>query len=201
MARWWGQGPVKTRLAATIGQPTAREIYRQMVESLWSRLAHPDLHRHLWATPAAELSRMALWLPGADAIHAQTSGDLGARMAAAFHTAFTSNSPWAAVVGTDAPRLDAAWVLAAGAQLEQADVVMTPTEDGGYALLAMKRLYKPLFTDMPWSTEAVAVETRRRAAQAGLVLVETETVRDLDDAEDLAVLRAEGLLPAGIELP
>lgn len=199
MARWWGEADVKTRLAAGIGRRAAQQVYRAMVERQWTALAHERLERHLWVTPAARVTEADHWLPGADVVRAQpfegAGADLGECMLAAFEHALADECrPWAAVVGTDAPRIDAAWVLEAGALLAEHDVVMTPTLDGGYALLASRTPHPELFGGMPWSTDRVAELTRRRAGTLRLKLAETAPVRDLDDRDDLRALVAEGLV-------
>jgi rSAM/selenodomain-associated transferase 1 len=197
MARWWADDRVKTRLAEGIGAAAAREVYRRMVEAAWAGFADPGLARHLHVAPPEETAEADAWLPGADRVRGQVAGDLGARMEAALSGGFASGAPWAAVVGTDAPAVDAAMVLAAGARLADHDLAMVPSLDGGYALLAMREPQPTLFREVPWSTPEVAKVTRTRAKAAGLRLAMLPPVRDLDDAADLEALRAEGLLPAG----
>lgn len=196
MARWWADGQVKTRLAKGIGAEAAREVYRRMVEAAWSGFADPGFVRHLHVTPTDATAEAGAWLPGADRVRGQVAGDLGARMEAALSGAFASGAPWAAVVGTDAPAVDAAMVLAAGGQLDDHDLAMVPSLDGGYALLAMREPQPALFREVAWSTPEVAKFTRARAKAAGLRMAMLPPVRDLDDVADLETLRAEGLLPA-----
>ena len=71
MTRWWAEGPVKTRLAADLGQDAAREIYRQMVEQLWQRLDSPQLSRVLWVSPATKRAACTQWLENAADVLAQ----------------------------------------------------------------------------------------------------------------------------------
>lgn len=194
MARHWAVGPVKTRLAASIGQEPARKIYRSMVERLWDRIANPLLERHLWMTPAEEVDACNLWLPNADHVQTQPEGDLGARMLAAFE--FAKECPWAAVIGTDCPALNADLILEAGAALDHADVFLTPTFDGGYALMALREPQPALFSDMPWSSSSVLACTLQRAESLGLCVVLGATLRDLDNLEDLQILQSEGLVDA-----
>lgn len=193
MARHWAVGPVKTRLAASIGQDRAREIYRAMVESLWAGIANPLLERHLWATPENHGESCEEWLQGASHAFLQPEGDLGARMSAAFEQA--RSCPWAAVIGTDCPALDAQVILEAGAALDHVDVSLIPTFDGGYALMALRQPQPGLFLDMPWSTEAVLPRTLERAESLGLKVALGPPLRDLDNLEDLQILQSEGLIP------
>ncbi|MDA1259669.1 MAG: TIGR04282 family arsenosugar biosynthesis glycosyltransferase [Planctomycetota bacterium] len=179
-------GPVKTRLAATIGIEAAREVYRRLAEQVWSGLEHPELERHLWIAPAESASRAAAWLEGATRVHAQVEGELGARLGAAFAASFAAQAPWAAAVGTDAPEVDAAMVLRAGAALAQHELAIVPALDGGYALIALSYPTPELFTGMPWSTPQLLEATLERASELGLKVALLPTVRDVDTAEDLA---------------
>ena len=192
MARHWEGGPVKTRLAAALGQEAARRVYRHMVERLWQGLEDSALERHLWVSPPQQLEACAAWLPGADRIEPQPHGDLGTRMTCAFEG--SREHPWSAVIGTDCPALDSKAILAAGAALQHADVAISPTFDGGYALLALRHPRPELFEDIPWSTPAVLDTTLQRAASLGLEVFLGQTLRDLDKVEDLRLLPAEGLI-------
>src|SRR5262249_15301229 len=79
----------------------------------------------------------------------QGSGDLGARMLAAIAAA---NMP-ALVIGTDCPALTSEHLRAAAGILRgDADAVIIPTEDGGYALIGMRAPAPALFSDMHWSS-------------------------------------------------
>ena len=50
--------------------------------------------------------------------------------------------------------------------------VLGPADDGGYYLLGLKAPHAAMFRDIAWSTETVADETRARAREIGLDLVE-----------------------------
>ncbi len=54
-------------------------------------------------------------------------------------------------------------------------------EDGGYYLVGLKAPHARLFGDIAWSTEQVAPQTRARAAELGLELVELAPWYDVDD--------------------
>jgi rSAM/selenodomain-associated transferase 1 len=183
-------GPVKTRLAATIGDAAARTAYRRLAETVWRGLEHPRLERRLWVAPAASVASMAAWLCGADAVLGQPEADLGARLDAAFAEAFAHGAPWAAAVGTDAPTLDATMVLRAGAALDEHDAAIVPALDGGYALLALARPAPELFGAMPWSTPRLLEATLARVAELGWSAAVLTAVRDVDDAADLAAWEA-----------
>ncbi|MBA3659094.1 MAG: DUF2064 domain-containing protein, partial [Gemmatimonadales bacterium] len=100
-------------------------------------------------------------------------------------------SIWIAI-GGDCPRLSAEHLRAAAAGLDHSAVVLGPTDDGGYCLIAGRAPLPDLFTGMPWSTAAVLDETRTRLVALGLRWHELPVLRDVDTAADA---RAEGLLP------
>ncbi|NJL28917.1 MAG: DUF2064 domain-containing protein, partial [Thermoanaerobaculia bacterium] len=65
-------------------------------------------------------------------------------------------------MGSDHPELDAARVEEAFARLATgADVVLGPSEDGGYYLIALApgAVVPELFTGVPWSTSGVLEAT------------------------------------------
>src|SRR5581483_10768312 len=70
------------------------------------------------------------------------------------------------------------------------DVVLGPTEDGGYYLIGLRRDCPELFTGVPWSTPAVLRETLRRAGAAGLRAACLPAWFDVDTPDDLARLGA-----------
>ncbi len=111
----------------------------------------------------------------------------------------------ACVLNADSPNLPTRLLLAAHAALARADcIVMGPAEDGGYFLLGMRRVHAHLFSGIDWSTARVAQQTRQRAAEAGLALVELDEWYDVDEPATLARLEAEiaaAHLQGGSECP
>jgi hypothetical protein len=77
------------------------------------------------------------------------------------------------------------------------DLVLGPSEDGGYYLIGLRRVHRDLFEDMPWSTSAVLEETLRRARGLGLSGACLAGWYDVDTGADLERLVAE--LEAGGE--
>lgn len=117
----------------------------------------------------------------------QGDGDLGARMARAFDRVLRSHAQ-ALLIGTDAPRLDAAYLRAAASALSSADAVFGPAADGGYTLIGMKQARPELFAGMHWSHDQVMAHTRLRLAQAKLRHLELPVLHDVDEPPDLVHL-------------
>src|SRR5262249_27151548 len=75
----------------------------------------------------------------------------------------------AVVLNSDSPTLPAELLVATARALAQPGdrAVLGPSNDGGYYLLGLKAPHRRLFEDVAWSTEAVARQTRERAARIG----------------------------------
>jgi rSAM/selenodomain-associated transferase 1 len=129
----------------------------------------------------------------------QRGAELGARMHDAFARLLAGGAERVIMIGADVPHLPSATIDAAFAALAVCDVVLTPTRDGGYCLIGMRRP-RDVFSGIAMGTANVLADTLARAATLGLstrVLDETFDVDELEDLRDLAALIAAGT----VELP
>ena len=165
-------GEVKTRLAATVGQHAALAFYRELVALTLTRLGPGKgaFAPEIWV--AGDSAEVGAWRRRFRVV-TQPDGDLGARMAAAFDDGVD------VLVGCDIPPLTASYVDRAVAALDDADLVLGPTEDGGYCLIAMNEPQPQIFAHIPWSTGQVLAATQRAAAHLRVSLL--ETLWDVDD--------------------
>jgi uncharacterized protein len=120
----------------------------------------------------------------------QRGDDLGARILFTFNQLFQQGYPQVIVIDSDTPTLPTAYLEEARRLIatQQNDVVLGPTEDGGYYLIGLRQSHRELFERMPWSTSQVLPETRRRCEQSGLTVACTESWYDVDTPADLARL-------------
>jgi rSAM/selenodomain-associated transferase 1 len=125
----------------------------------------------------------------------QGEGDLGERMARAVRRVTTGGCARPVLLmGTDCPELSAALLKEAARQLAHHDAVMLPVADGGYVLLGLRADCPAVFSDMAWSTPAVAAETLRRLAAQGLSVWLGPTLRDVDEPADLLHVPVEWMI-------
>ena len=59
------------------------------------------------------------------------------------------------ILNSDGPTLPLAYLEAAFAELDHADVTLGMGHDGGYYLIGLKRYYPQLFENITWSTARV----------------------------------------------
>ncbi|MGH7416235.1 MAG: TIGR04282 family arsenosugar biosynthesis glycosyltransferase, partial [Candidatus Rokuibacteriota bacterium] len=97
----------------------------------------------------------------------------------------------AIAIDSDTPTLPTAFLQQAVDRMTDptVDVVLGPTEDGGYYLIGVRAARAELFQEMEWSTPRVLEETLRRAATAGLRLACLPPWFDVDTPDDLVRLR------------
>ncbi len=188
-------GQVKTRLLPVLSAQQAAHLYRLLLErQVRSALESGCADVELWCSPDCghEFFR-TLQRRYAVTLHRQQGADLGQRMDHALHTVL-QRADAAVLVGADIPSLDGDDLCAAFARLEQGDdAVLTPTEDGGYALLGLRRVDTALFEGIRWGSAQVLAQTRRVLGQLGWNWSELEERWDLDRPEDLQRLREAGL--------
>jgi rSAM/selenodomain-associated transferase 1 len=117
----------------------------------------------------------------------QVGDDLGLRMAHAFQTALESSYQSAIIMGTDIPGITAPLITMAYKSLQDHDMVLGPTVDGGYYLIGLRAPAPELFENISWSTDSVFSLTEEKAKAIGLSLKILPRLRDLDTVEDLQV--------------
>ena len=180
-------GRVKTRLIPALGAEGAAELARKMLERTVVEALATDLPVELCGEPDS-----ADWFaaqPGLT-LTAQGEGSLGERLARA--SARVLDEDRILLIGADCPELERSRLTAATDALEAHDSVLYPAYDGGYALLGLKRFDRSIFEGIDWSTPVVASQTVARIEALNWSLHVGETLRDVDEPEDLAHLRHPG---------
>jgi rSAM/selenodomain-associated transferase 1 len=180
-------GAVKTRLARSVGEAVAAEIYRRITERVLeeTRDASGRWARVVCFDPPGARAELAAWLGADCALLPQQGTDLGKRMQHGFEAAFASGARRVVLAGSDIPGLSRALVVEAFAALEAHDVVLGPALDGGYYLIGLREQQAGLFDGMRWSQPDVFRDTLDRAAAAGLSVHRLPELRDIDSLEDV----------------
>lgn len=132
-------------------------------------------------------------LPDGFSLAPQRGELFGNRLIFAAEDLFSLGFGSVCLIDSDSPTLPAGALLAAVEALAEPGerAVLGASEDGGYYLIGMKAPHRRLFEDIDWSTERVAAQTRVRATELGLDLVELPIWYDVDDAATLRSLCEE----------
>ena len=194
MAKQPERGKVKTRIAAVVGDDRAAELYRcALNDTLALASSIVDVAHVLSYAPPTEDGRRYFEQAAPDfALIPQEGATLGERMTGILAPLLKVHSR-VVLIGSDSPDLPAAFITRAFDILRgAADVVLGPANDGGYYLLGVRSMQPLLFERIDWSTAVVAQQTRARAAEARLQIVDLPPWHDLDTVDDLQALIAPG---------
>ena len=163
-------GQTKTRLIPAIGKNNAAALadaFNRDALAKAKRLAPAELVIAGSAPGGAKRSRYFKTLAhefGAW-VFEQGTGQLGARMAAAMRP-FT-NAGGALLMGTDTPSLPQKLLTKSADLFEKHPMVIAPTLDGGYYLVAMRGKLADIFKPMAWGSPEVLAVTLKRLRDAG----------------------------------
>ncbi len=187
MAKAPRPGEVKTRLCPPLSPAEAAELYRcflldkvaqvRSIDGATAVLAFtPDTDRHTFETLAPGVSLLA-----------QRGDDLGSRLLNGLDELLRGGHVAALAIDSDTPTLPTDFLRQAIDLVVEpgVDVVLGPTEDGGYYLIGMRTAWPSLFAAMPWSTAEVFPETIRRAEAQGLRVACLPCWFDVDRGDDL----------------
>ncbi len=184
-AKYWTPGRVKTRLGRTVGDDAAAELHRSFVLTTLRRLSTSADQRRLFFAPADCEQQLRAEPPDAWALRAQCDGDLGRRMEAFFTACFDERAERVVLVGSDSPNLPTEYVEQSFAALTNHDIVIGPTEDGGYYLIGARIRTPPIFAGVHWGTPTVWSDTMQRIADSGLIHHELPMWYDIDFYDDM----------------
>lgn len=120
---------------------------------------------------------------GVDVVTDQGSGDLGARLARAAERVL-ARGEHIIMIGTDCPALGRDRLRGARDTLAHHEAFIHPAEDGGYALLALRRYSPLLFSAIEWSGPCVGAETIARLEALGWSYAVGDVLRDIDEPAD-----------------
>ena len=179
-------GFAKTRLIPALGAEGAAGLAQQMLfhtlrEALDAKVGTVEL----CVTPAIHDSAWCgISLPADIEVSDQGEGDLGARLERAARRGLALGDP-VLLIGTDCVEMSASLMRSAADALSLNDAFISPTADGGYALLGLARSHVSLFRNVAWSTDTVAAETISRIERLGWSLEAGALLRDIDEPDDL----------------
>jgi hypothetical protein len=202
-------GRVKTRLAATLGEPLAASLYRAFLEDTVTLVAScRDREVHLFVDGGTarealgtEVDRLESAHPGRVFEHRQRGEDLGRRLERAFADAHAERPGPLLVLGSDSPDLPLATLDRAlgAADGDRPHAILGATADGGVWCVGLPGPVPGFFDHIPWSHARTGDALRRRAGDLGLDLFEAPAWYDCDEALDLRSLdhRLSGPSAAG----
>lgn len=174
-------GKVKTRLAKSLGDEKALEIYKFLLERTKEVSQQATADKAVYYS--VKIRENDMWDANIYQKHAQYGEDLGVRMLHAFQDAFKQGYEKVAIIGSDLYDLTPEYINEAFDKLNTNDVVIGPAEDGGYYLLGLTKVYPEIFQNKAWGTETVRAATLNDLKKQNVFLL--PVLNDVDVVEDI----------------
>lgn len=176
-------GKVKTRLAASIGNDKALLVYQKLLMHTKSIVENIPGTKYIYYSNM--IDENDIWDTEKFKKRIQKGSDLGIRIQNAFSNAFDDGKESVLLIGSDCIELTELILIDAIHQVQYYDVVLGPAKDGGYYLLAIKKMYAALFKKIEWSTEKVLGQTIAICKRLNLSIFLLPTLSDIDTETDL----------------
>ena len=173
-------GKVKTRLAKTIGNQDAVDVYKILVNKTEEVTTSITVDKHICFSDEIDSTK---WNNNFKT--AQKGNDLGERMKNAFNNGFKKGYNNIILIGSDLPDISETILINAFKKLESNDTVFGPAEDGGYYLVGMKQLHDCIFDNKAWSTSNLLNDTLEELKSQSISVELLRTLNDIDTFEDL----------------
>ena len=177
--------PLKTRLAASIGQESAEKFYKLSLKSIENTIQSTDI-MPFWAVAEHEALHYPLWSKF-KAMHTG-EGDLGQRQHHIYDTLIHEHHK-VLLIGADVPQITPPLIQKTIKALDTHEFVMGPARDGGYYLFGGTRsLSQEIWTSVPWSRNITREKLESKLPSKPFHL---PLLTDVDTQEDLIHLLEE----------
>lgn len=179
-------GQSKTRLIPELGERGAAQFHAQMVLQTLNNVCGSDRWNvQLWAANGLmpEFFQQCARNFSLD-VHYQQGDDLGERMYHAIKESLLYFDK-VSLIGTDCPGINKAVISETFSKLNNADLLITPAEDGGYVQIAARKILPQVFINIEWGSEKVMLKTLQNLDQLPLSRTIGEPLWDIDTPKDL----------------
>ena len=180
-------GTTKTRLIPALGAAGAAALQKRLTEKTVATARQATIRNgaRLVFCHGGNRKQVRHWLGDRHIRYAaQSTGDLGRRMHLAMQRAFDDGARRVVLVGTDTPGLTTDSLAQAFKALQEKDLVLGPSTDGGYWLVGMTRPAN-IFDGIGWSRPDVLDKSLALARKKEMTSHLLAPLTDLDTPEDL----------------
>ena len=184
-------GSAKTRLTQSLPLAAVVELYRCLLGDTMALARSLDDVDVAIMCPASDVEDLSRAAGNAVPIVAQSGDGLAAGLTSVFAHFAAADRRRVIAFNSDSPHLPASVLKSAFQALDQCDVVVGPTHDGGYYLVGATASHPGLFTGDRIGTTNAFEALLARARALGLSVRLTDPFYDIDVAADLSRLAAE----------
>jgi len=182
-------GRTKTRLTPPLSLDQAAALYDCFLRDTLDLIRRvPDVQPVIAYSPDDAREYFAQLAPDFDLVR-QQGHDLGTRLDNALTQYLHAGYERVAIMNSDSPTLPVDHLIAAFEALsDRTEVVLGPSDDGGYYLIGLRRPAPRLLREVRMSTPFVTADTLALAEEEGLHVALLPAWYDVDNAASLARL-------------
>ena len=173
-------GKVKTRLAKSIGNENAFEVYKYLVDITEKVTEAINIEKHIYFSDAIIEEK---WPKTAKFV--QKGEDLGQKMQYSIQKGFDDGFEKIVLIGSDLPDISSQIIQQGFNALNKTPIVFGPAKDGGYYLIGLTQPYNFLFENKPWSQSTLLDVTLTELNAHNLTYSLLQPLNDIDTLEDL----------------
>jgi rSAM/selenodomain-associated transferase 1 len=183
---------VKTRLIPPLKPESAADLYHNfLLDKIEQVRSLEGIHPYTAYMPKSSEAFFREIVPGNFFLLLQVGSDLGERLAYVSNRLFDIGYKKIIMLDSDTPNLPTNYIREGFKRLSEFDVIIGPSEDGGYYLIGLKSKNPELFSDIPWSTPGVTEKTLEKTSSMGLKTSLLEKWYDVDTLDALKRLKSD----------
>ncbi|MFY0629872.1 MAG: TIGR04282 family arsenosugar biosynthesis glycosyltransferase [Flavobacteriaceae bacterium] len=173
-------GKVKTRLAKTIGDEGAFNIYSELFAITERESQKVDVDKNIYFSDVIIPSKWE-----GDLKFVQEGENLGDKMKNAFQHGFDKGYQNIILIGSDLPTISKEVIESGFDALKNSDATFGPALDGGYYLIGLSKMNTSIFEDKPWSQSTLLDVTLQQLSEQQSSVSLLNPLNDIDTFEDL----------------
>lgn len=181
-------GLTKTRLLPILSGDQCAKLHTGFLTDLAQVYSRMDADLFVAYTPDPDWQMLLPLFPGATGFFPQQGADLGEKMHHAICRVLEAGYEKVVLTGADLPLMTVSHLESGFAALENGDIAIGPTSDGGYYLVGMKKPCRVIFENQSYGGNTVLENTLAAGRNAGLTVALAASCDDVDTPEDLRAL-------------
>jgi rSAM/selenodomain-associated transferase 1 len=184
------KGRVKTRLAVNMSEEHVLKLYKAFLKDTVDLAKKVSCEERVLSYAPVDAYPYLKRIGEGFRFYCQKGETLGERMLEAFcEKADCSGACQTVIIGTDSPHLPVRLVNRAFGALKKMDIVLGPSEDGGFYLIGMRDSYPEIFQGVVWSSGSVLDKVLENINNQRLRVELLDNFFDIDTPKDLEKLK------------
>jgi rSAM/selenodomain-associated transferase 1 len=192
MAKQPQAGKTKTRLCPPFSPEEAAELYEALLKDTLALAGGlEEVQMAVAISPPESLGYFEQIAPPGTLLLQVQGANIGVCLEQSFVALLQRGYQKVLALNTDGPSLPREYLLQAIQMLDTHDLVLGPSDDGGYYVVGLKERLPAIFENITWSTGTVLSRTLEQAQKLRLRVALTPPWYDVDSPADVRRLLAE----------